>query len=186
MKKFYFAFCALILFGLFINTLSAQTSPSDKKVIISYTWSRIPTHGSNQLAVWIENAAGNHIRTLFATRYTAKGGYLRRPLSLAEWTSKFNLKNASAAEVDAVSGATPQSGKQTLTWDGKDKAGKMLAAGTYVVRMEANIHDADKMFYRAEIKIGGNAQQTSGKITFTSTGLETGQVLFRDVLVEYK
>ena len=96
------------------------------------------------------------------------------------------MKDATKEEVDAVSGSTPQSGKQTLTWNGNDKSGKTMPAGTYIVRMEANIHDADKMFFKGAIKIGGSARQTSGEITYTSPNLASGNVLFKDVLVEYK
>ena len=185
MKKIYFSLFALILSALFCNTIVAQDEVQEKKVSITYTWSRIQSHGSNQIAVWIEDPMGNHICTLFATRFTTSGGYVKRPLSLSEWTEKFDLKNSSREEVDAVSGATPQSGKQILIWNGKDKSGKVVSAGTYVVRMEANIHDADKMFFRGEITIGSIDQKTNGEITYSRPGLASGDVLFKDVLVEY-
>ena len=186
MKKFYFTVCILIVSGFLFNNLISQEKTTNKKVIVTYNWSKIQSNGSNQIAIWIEDIKGNHISTLFATHYTATGGYIQRPLSLSEWTSKFDLKNATKVEVDAITGATPQSGKQTVTWNGKDKFGNIVPEGTYIVRMEANIHDADKMFFRGEIKIGGNEQQTKGEITFSSPNLATGNVLFKDVIVEYK
>jgi len=186
MKKYYFSVCMLILSSFLINSIFAQEIQPEKKVTISYTWSRIQSHGSNQIAVWIEDINGNHICTLFATRFTTTGGYIKRPLSLSEWSSKFDIKNASKEDVDAITGATPQSGKQILTWNVKDKSGKAIPAGTYFVRMEANILDADKMFFRGEIKIGGSAKQSSGEITFSSTNLASGNVLFKDVLIEYR
>jgi len=186
MKKYYFSVCMLILSSFLINSIFAQEIQPEKKVTISYTWSRIQSHGSNQIAVWIEDINGNHICTLFATRFTTTGGYIKRPLSLSEWSSKFDIKNASKEDVDAITGATPQSGKQILTWNVKDKSGKAIPAGTYFVRMEANILDADKMFFRGEIKIGGNDQQTTGEISYSNPTLASGKVLFQDVLVEYK
>jgi len=175
----------LIIFTMVAGVFVKANLP-EKKVSITYTWSRIQSHGSNQIAVWIEDTKGKHICTLFATRYTATGGYAKRPVSLSEWTAKFNLSNASKEEVDAVSGATPQSGKQNFVWNCKDQSGKEVPAGSYVVRMEANILDADKMFFAGEIKIGGEAQQTTGKITYSRPELASGNVLFKDVLVEYK
>jgi len=186
MEKYYFLLSALVLSTLLNSSIIAQDQNQEKKVIISYTWTRIQSHGSNQIAVWIEDTLQNHICTLFATRFTTTGGYLKRPLALGEWTGKFDLKNAPKEEVDAVTGSTPESGKQILTWNGKDKTGQTVPAGTYIVRMEANILDADKMFFRGEIKIGGSAKQSSGEITFSSTNLASGNVLFKDVLIEYR
>jgi hypothetical protein len=186
MKKFNVLFSVLILSSFLYSNIFAQNTIQEKKVLITYTWNRIQTHGSNQLAVWIEDPKGNHICTLVATRFTTSGGYAKRPLSLSEWTAKFNLKNASKEEVDAVTCATPQSGQQTITWNCKDKSGKALPAGIYIVRMEANIHDADKMFFKGNIRIGGNAQYTIGEITYSSPNLASGDVLFTNVMVEYK
>jgi hypothetical protein len=186
MNKSNFLFGALILSVLLNNCVSTPDKIQEKKVSISYTWSRIHSKGSNQLAVWIEDSLGNPVVTLFATEYTASGGYIKRPIALSEWTEKFDLKNSSREEVDAITGATPRSGKQSLTWNGSNKSGKIVPPGKYVVRMEANIHDADKMFFRGEIKIGGSDQKTSGEITFSNPVLASGDVLFKDVLVEYR
>lgn len=186
MKKLSFTLFTLILSGFLFSPVIAHDKSPDKKVTVSFMWSKIQSYGSNQIAVWVEDTQGNYICTLFATRFTVKGGYLKRPLSLSEWTSKSDLKNATKPEVDALTGATPSSGRQTLIWNCTDKSGKIVPIGTYVVRMEANIHDADKMFFRGEIKVGGTAGQTKGEITFTDPKLSTGKVLFSDVLVEYK
>jgi len=186
MKKLYFTLFTLILSGFLFSSVNAHDKSPDKKVTVSYTWSKIQSYGSNQIAVWVEDTKGQYICTLFATRFTAKGGYLKRPLSLSEWTSKSELKNTTKPEVDAITGATPSSGKQSLTWNCTDKSGKIVPKGTYVLRMEANIHDADKMFFRGEIKVGGNTGQTKGEITFSDPKLASGKVLFSDVLVEYK
>jgi hypothetical protein len=185
MKKFFITLSILILTGMFVNLLIARDNKNEKKVTISYQWTRINTHGSNQIAIWIEDTKGKLICTLFATHFTATGGYQKRPVSLSEWTSKCDLKNATKQEVDAVTGATPSSGKQTLTWNCKDNTGKEVPAGTYVVRMEANILDTDKMFFTGKIQTGGNNVQTTGEITFSKSELANGNVLFKDVVVEY-
>ena len=185
MKKFFITLSILLLTGMFLNPLFARGNKNEKKVTISYQWNRIQTHGSNQIAVWIEDTKGKYICTLFATHFTATGGYLKRPVSLSEWTAKCDLKNATKQDVDAVSGATPASGKQTLTWNCKDKTGKTVPDGTYIVRMEANILDTDKMFFTAKIQTGGKDEQTKGEITYSKPELANGNVLFSNVLVEY-
>jgi hypothetical protein len=180
----------LLLVLTFSGTTFALDKASEKtsarKVYITYDWSRIRTHGSNQVAIWIEDTKGNHIQTLFATKFTSKGGYKYRPVSLSEWTAKFDLKNAKPEEIDAVTGATPQTGPQALIWDGKDRSGKRMPNGKYIVRMEANILDADKMFFEGVIELGGADQKTAGKITYSRPELASGQVLFKNVQVEYK
>ena len=186
MKKLYITLFTFVLPLFLFSSVNAQDKSPDNKVTVSFTWSKIQSYGSNQLAIWVEDLNGKYICTLFATRFTAKGGYLKRPLSLSEWTTKSDLKNARKPEVDALTGATPSTGKQSFTWNCKDKSGKKITAGTYVIRMEANIHDADKMFFRGEIKIGGNACQTKGFITYSDSKLAGGKVLFSDVLVEYR
>lgn len=186
MKKIYFAFSALVLSTLLNISILAQDQNQEKKVIISYTWTRIESHGSNQIAIWIEDTLQNHVCTLFATRFTTTGGYVKRPLALSEWTAKYDLKNAPKEEVDAITGSTPGSGRQIITWNLKDRSGKPVPDGTYIVRMEANILDADKMFFRGEIKVGGNVRQTAGEITFSRPDLISGNTLFKDVLIEYR
>ena len=186
MKKLYITLFTFVLSLFLFNSVNAQDKSPDNKVTVSFTWSKIQSYGSNQLAVWVEDLNGKYICTLFATRFTSKGGYLKRPVSLSEWTTKSDLKNATKLEVDAVTGATPSTGKQSFTWNCKDKSGKNSTAGTYVIRMEANIHDADKMFFRGEIKTGGNTCQTKGVITYSDSKLAGGKVLFSDVLVEYR
>jgi hypothetical protein len=186
MKKTGFTFFALLVSIITCGYCYAQDKTHVKQLSVAYTWSRIQSHGSNQIAIWIEDIHGNHIRTLFATHFTATGGYKYRPVSLSEWVEKFDLKNATSEQVDAVSGSTPQSGRQTVIWDGNDQAGKPVTPGKYILRMEANIHDADKMFFRAEINIGGADQKTTGEITYSKPELAKGEVLVKDVLVEYR
>ena len=126
MKKFNLH--VLCFYHLFLySNIFAQDENLEKEVIITYTWSHIQSHGSNQIAIWIEDTLQNHICTLFATRFTTNGGYVYRPISLSEWAAKFDLKNASKEEVDAITGSTPQSGKQIVTWHGKDKSGKAFS-----------------------------------------------------------
>lgn len=180
----------LLIFSLVIILPSvyalARTNKSEKSVSISLEWSRIQSHGSNQLAIWVEDAEGNYITTIFATKFTAAGGYIERPVSLSDWVAKSGFKNASREEVDAISGSTPLSGLQTYAWDCRDKSGQLVPKGIYVIRMEANIQNDKKMFFKGEIPLGGRKKKTAGEITYSDPELATGNVLFKNVLVEYK
>lgn len=184
--KNYFAIFTLLVIIFSSGKADCQAQSSEKKVIITYTWSRIDTHGSNQIAVWVEDTAGSFIRTISATRFTTSGGYIKRPVALSEWVVKSDLKSRSKDEIDAITGSTQPSGKQSLTWDCKDNAGNPLPFGKYVIRMEANIQDTDKMYFRGLITIGEGNQEIKGETYFSRPELASGNILFKDVSVEYK
>lgn len=165
---------------------SGQRKANKKKVTITFEWSRIPGSGSNQLAVWVEDRDSALVRTLFATKFTATGGYTKRPAALSEWVKKSNLASATKEEVDAITGSTPPAGIQTITWDCTDKAGKAVRKGKYIIRMEANIQNTKKMYYGGVIAVGGRNKTGTGLITYSSPELASGNVLFKNVMVEYK
>jgi len=186
MKK---EFILLLMFSIHAfssGDLCCQISKPAKKVTITFDWSRIQTYGSNQLAIWIEDAEGNYLKTLLATRFTVTGGFKNRPESLSEWIEKSGFINAPKEEIDAISGSTPLTGKQSITWNCTDKSGNPVMNGEYIIKMEANIQVAKKMYYSGKIFIGGKKKKTSGEVTYSSPELATGNVLFKNVLVEYK
>ena len=74
MKKFSITIFLLVLSGFIFNSIFAQDNSPDKKATVSYTWTKIQSYGSNQIAVWVEDLNGKFICTLFATRFTVKGG----------------------------------------------------------------------------------------------------------------
>jgi len=88
---------------------------------ISFDYEKQSGYASNQFAVWIEDMGGDLVKTLYATRYTANGGYKNRPDSIFLWVDKSGLAAMSKTDVDAVSGATPAAGTQYYTWDMTDK-----------------------------------------------------------------
>lgn len=186
MKKIVHLVGIIALIFLLTPAVKSQTGNSNGTLTVSYSWTRIPTHGSNQIAIWVEDTAGNFIATLFATQFTASGGYEKRPVSLSVWAEKSGLAAAPKEEVDAVSGSTPASGKQMVTWNCKDKSGKAVNPGVYIVRMEANIKNEHKMFFIGEILIGYTEQQATGEISIEGSETSTGEVLFQDVQLTYK
>jgi len=54
MKKSYYLFFTVSVLVLFSDIAWCQAGKTGKKVTITFDWSRIQTHGSNQLAVCIE------------------------------------------------------------------------------------------------------------------------------------
>lgn len=175
----------LLGFG-FLLSGNAVAQSGARQVVLTYDLKRIPGPGSNQLAVWVEDMSGKYVCTIFATRFTASGGYTKRPASLSEWVGKSGWAEASAAEVDAVSGSTQAAGANTLVWDCRDRSGKPVPDGKYVIRMEANIKNERRMFYRAEVNVGGPAARSEGTITFSPEEAASGDRIFQHVVTAYR
>lgn len=83
-----------------------------------------------QTAVWVEDAEGNFVRTLYVSGFSAF--VKERQIQLPEWA------NASDFEPDATTGASIDWGKHTYLWDltGHDK--KRVKDGVYVIKVETH------------------------------------------------
>ena len=118
------------------------------------------------LAVWIEDAAGNHVDT-FALWADRRIEYLRA------WNA------ASGRDVDVVSGATLGSHtRHTVTWDLTDDAGVEVADGRYTIRMEV-----------VDSHPSGSEGNNQGVFAFEKNGTDSTQSTagggFLDVRIDY-
>ncbi|MDP2984447.1 MAG: DUF2271 domain-containing protein [Candidatus Latescibacter sp.] len=159
------------------------------KVTVNYTLTRISGSASNQFAVWIEDEAGKYIRTLFVTNYTARRqGWKARQQSLVTWVKAADVKNLPKEDVDAMSSATPQSGKLSVVWDLKDAAGKPVPAGVYVYRVEGCLLRENNVLWTGKIKVGG-ARAISHQTTasyYPEGAAKLGKTLISDVSAAYE
>lgn len=131
------------------------------RVKFSYFLHVQPRMASNQFALWIENMHGDYIATVFATDFTARGGYQHRALSLPQWRQTSNWDQIRPDYVDAVTMATPISGEHTAIWDCRDENGLLVAPGRYLYKMEGNIFWENRVVWTGEIGIfvpPGNSQ----------------------------
>ena len=112
----------MVAAALIATTSCAQKASS---VEVSFNYEHQDGPGSNQSAVWVENAQGKVVRTLFVTSFTTKGrargdeelvrGYIKRLACVPDWVKAVNVNELSDEELDVFTGATPQSnGVQTL------------------------------------------------------------------------
>jgi hypothetical protein len=124
-------------------------------LIISFDFERQSGWASNQFAVWIEDTDGNFVTTLYATRYTANGGFKDRPESISEWVNKSGLAVMEQSEIDAISGATPQTGRLSYTWDLTDTEGNTVPSGEYRFFVEGSLRWSNRVIYSGIIDIGG-------------------------------
>jgi Predicted periplasmic protein len=130
------------------SSAPVSAPPISGSLTISFPFERQSGSASNQFAVWIENGAdGEHIRTLYATAFTANGGWKIREQSLPVWVEQFGVKERTSAEIDAVTGATPAPGTLTYTWDGTDESGALVAAGEYRVVVEGSLRWENQVQY---------------------------------------
>jgi len=82
-----------------------------------------------QTAVWIEDRAGNFVKTIYVSGFS--GHVKEREVRLPKWanSSKF-------VDVDTVTGASINIGHHIYVWDLKDSLGRRVTAGEYVVKVE--------------------------------------------------
>lgn len=128
--------------------LSAACGSKPGSAELSFNYNKQPGGGSNQYAVWVEDAQGQVVKTLFVTEFSAKGrsrdgqkpprGYTFRTSCVPTWVQHVQADSLSDEQIDAFTGATPaESGIQTFTWDFTDQDGKAVPAGNYKVYLQA-------------------------------------------------
>ena len=167
--------CVIALLGLSVMATSGVAKKAEKTLEVSFEYEKQGGPGSNQYAIWVENDAGEVVKTLFVTSFTTKGrargnqaparGYTYRPTCVPTWVTHAKAAEMSDEEIDGFTGATPQSGKQTFTWDLKDKDGKELGKGTYKVCVEATLFNNSIVLYTGTF----TAKDKKGEIVLTST-----------------
>lgn len=155
------------------------------QVEISLTYSRRAGIASNQYAVWIEDSKGQHIKTLYVTRFTAEGGWEYRPDSLSTWVSKSGIKDNGAKAVDVYSGATPLSGRQTYIWDCTDENGQDVPAGEYRFLVEGTIFWKDAVIYEGVIYVNGEENSAKAEARYTTESAEQSDMIM-DVEAIYR
>jgi len=133
--------------------VSGTPAQATGEVIISFDYTRQSGAASNQHAVWIEDTDGNFIKSLFASRWTANGGYKTRHDSIFIWAERAGLANMSKDEIDAVAGASPRTGAQLYTWDLTDLSGDSVLQGDYIIYVEGTLRWKNYVLYSGVIPI---------------------------------
>ena len=157
------------------SALQVQTDNQDEsdipvtvsgEVVITFEYAKQSGSASNQFAVWVEDMDGNLIKTLYTTGYTANGGYINRPDSIALWVEKSSLPNMQKNEVDAITGATPKAGKLSYAWDLSNLDGETIPAGKYMFFVEGTLRWKNFVLYSAAINISDVSDTVQAKAEF--------------------
>ena len=170
----------LILVAVAILTASCSSDPGSLE--LSFQYNKQPGPGSNQYAVWIENADGQVVKTLYVTEFTAKGrsrdgskparGYTYRPSCTPTWVQHVGAESLTDQQIDAFTGATPaQSGVQTFTWDFTDQDNQPVAKGTYRFYIEATYNGPSVVTHTGTVTYGAPA----GDIPVETTYIEASE-----------
>ncbi|GAA3712117.1 hypothetical protein GCM10022224_092090 [Nonomuraea antimicrobica] len=154
-------------------------------VRVDYRLTRLPQHASNQLAVWIEDADGRYVRTLFATSYTANGGYVRRPMSLPRWRESAGWESATEAEIQSASRPAQDGGDHSLYWDGTDRNGHPVPEGTYVYRVEGNLLWENRVLFTGSITLGEAADSSSARVEYLPEAARAEGTMIADVRASF-
>ena len=153
-----------LVFAFFVLANGAAQQPS---VEISFDYTRLRGVASNQFAIWIEDAQGQYVKTLYATRWTARGGWSRRPTSIPVWVNKSGLSELTRVQVDAMSGVTPRSSPLVFTWDGTDSRGLRVPPGDYVIYLEGTLRWENQVLFSAPIRLGQGPSTPEVKTVYT-------------------
>ncbi|GHU75523.1 hypothetical protein AGMMS49992_19700 [Clostridia bacterium] len=164
MRKLLVCFCMVTILALTACSTPApsptpQADASSGSLTISFDFMRQPGSASNQFAVWVENANGQFIRTIFATKFTASGGYKSRPDSIPIWVAR--------SGVDGVTSATPQTGVFSCVWDLKDSDGSTVPQGVYKFFVEGTLRWKNQVLFSGVIEIGDSAQSVTVEGDYT-------------------
>ena len=134
------------------ETEEMTASETIKEVVVSFDFTRMSTHASNQFAVWVEDADGNMVKTLFVPDFTAvRRGYRMREDAVPSWVSAADPDGMTDQEIDAISSATPGAGAQQFTWDLSDAKGNPVPDGIYKIMVEGTLYWSSTVLYTAEL-----------------------------------
>jgi hypothetical protein len=150
MKRLFFVFS---LMALGLTSVAAQQAA----VEVSFEFTRQGGRATNQFAIWIEDAQGQVIKTLSVTRWTARGGWNRRPDSIPVWVRQSNVSSMSRGQIDTISSATPRTGLLTFSWDGTNNRGMPVPDGEYMLTLEGTLRWENRVIYSVPIVLGQGA-----------------------------
>lgn len=165
-----------------VTTATKQPSGT---VAISLKYRARNTYSSNQFAIWIEDMNGNFIKTVYATSFSANGGYKERKEAVPIWVERSKISTASQKEIDAISGPTPKSGTLMYIWDLTDESGQPVPSGKYRFYVEATVYKESRVLLSNIVDISGKDTTVNADPNYT-TDLAKEEAIITDVTASWK
>jgi hypothetical protein len=131
-------------------------------VSLAFTYTAADTSGRVNnpfLAAWVEDASGNLVGLISVVYLTRESKYLRELTSWAAAGSK-----VTAAQLDAVTGATRSAGAYKFQWNGKGLDGTVLK-GKHTIWLEAAREHGPHSVTKGEVALGA-----AGTFTLPASG----------------
>jgi len=148
-------------------TITSAMAQQTQVAELTFAFTRQSGRASNQFAIWVEDDHGRYVKTLYATRWTARGGWNRRPTSIPIWVRQSRVADLTRTQVDTISGATPRTGTLTYTWDGTDNRGAIAPNGNYVIFLEGTLRWENQVLFRAPIVLGQGSSVSQISVEYT-------------------
>lgn len=143
-----------------------QAASEARGITVTFPYKKQGGFSSNQFAVWVEDAEGNLVKTLYATDFTAKGGWEKRPQALPFWVERAGLRNQPEEALEEIAGATPKSGDFSCYWDCAGMDGQRVPEGVYQIFVEGTLRKENRVLYSAEMNLGAEAFQTTAEAAY--------------------
>lgn len=122
------------------------------------------------VAIWVEDTNGNMVSTISVWFNSGKSQYLNH---LSSWSNSFRN---SPSTYSPTTGATRGAGNYSVFWDGTDTSGSPVAAGDYVLYVEAAREHGPHSITSTPITIDGQgftvALSDSGELANLSATLK--------------
>jgi len=138
------------------DSAPVSTQPTGGTLEITFHFNKaeevVPSY---QIAIWLESEEGEFVKTLFVSQYLAGSGILHEGIC-PDWVKQAHWEKVDESEFDAVAGATPPIGANTLKFDCQSKG---ILPGTYRFCVQAHINENYNILYRGKIAVGHDASE---------------------------
>lgn len=172
----------LVVALLLLAGPSAPPPPASGTLTISFVYmpptSVEPTYHT---AVWLENESGTLVKTLFVTNDLSSTEY-KMGEACPDWIKQANWEKAERADVDAVTGPTPNVGAGGRTFD----LGALgVAPGKYAFKLQVHIIDKYNILYRGTLNVGDTPSEVTLETLYSPGKPPGGTEFVRDVRARY-
>jgi hypothetical protein len=159
----------------------ATAAPAAGTLEVSYQVSP-KVEGSRFSAMWLENEAGELVKTLFVSSELAQGAFTVEGEICPDWVKKAQWEKASQDQVDAVSGPTPVAGANSASFD-LAKAG--IEPGVYTFLMQVHVHEEYNILFKGKLRVGEEPADVRTEVVYTPKKYEGPEDLVHDVTLRF-